>query len=107
MTHDPRNGYIWRGKSPFTIGEVDDKGKVIDSFAAKHGEVIPYKWLKLWHENKPVTINDKGHYSPELVENYYKENRCPKCHQIHDLESEECEPEYLNKAQWEKGHEIK
>jgi hypothetical protein len=28
---------------------------------------------------------------------------CPKCNEVHDLECEECEPEYANKAAWEES----
>jgi hypothetical protein len=66
--------FIWRGKSPFTIGQVDDNGKILESFTAMPGEEIPPKWLKIAKEawTSGYEIDDKGKYSKELVEEHFR-----------------------------------
>jgi hypothetical protein len=64
---------IWRGKSPFTVGEVDDDGNVTDSFTAQPGDVIPEKWMKIMREAEKIyDIDDKGKYDPKQVKEHFQ-----------------------------------
>lgn len=67
-------GCLWEGHSPFTIGEVDEDGKVIESFTVKPGEWIPQKWIKIAREawDGIQEIDDKGKYSHDTVYKHFQ-----------------------------------
>lgn len=60
---------IWRGKSPFTVGVLDDFGNIVESFTAQPGQMIPPKWMQVIRDQKGdiLEIDNKGKHDPEQV----------------------------------------
>ncbi len=61
---------IWRGKSPFTVGLMDEHGNVTQFFTAQPGQIIPPKWMQIIRDSKDaetLMVNDKGKHDPKQV----------------------------------------
>ncbi len=65
----------WLGKSPITVGEVDEQGNPVLKRTFFPGDDIPPEWLERMRQPDAESIDDKGKYNDKLVKAHFDKNK--------------------------------